>query len=364
MLGGMRQGLDVSTATSSTQALAETAADAPVDLMLVDGVDQAALDDVGRFTHMRPHTDVLVMSADRSPEFLLQAMQCGVREVLPAASDAAALRAAVQRALSRRAPLAPAQGQVLAFLGCKGGNGTSVLAANLAYSLATDSARRVALIDLDLQSGNTLLLLSDEHASSDVAEVARNIQRLDAELLRAAMVGVSDSLYVLAAPEDIAKSLEVKAAHVQAIVQQARQMFDFVILDLGGRIDALTLQALDMASHVYAVMQLKLPQLRDARRLRTLLTSLDVPASKVHWIVNRYERRGELPLQALAQALEGAPLLTVPNHFESVNSAMNQGVPLARNSPVARALADIANTLAPREPTRREGWLAQLLGSR
>jgi pilus assembly protein CpaE len=255
---------------------------------------------------------------------------------------------------------------VLAFLGCKGGNGTSVLAANLAHRLAAGGSQRVALIDLDLQGGNTLLLLSDQRPGSDVAEVARNIQRLDAELLRSAMVSVAPTLHVLAAPEDIGQALEVKAAHVQAIVQQARRMFDFVVLDLGGRIDALTLQALDLSTHIFAVLQLKLPQLRDARRLRTLLASLEVPPSKLHWIANRYERHGELPLQALVQALDGAPVRTVPNHFDAVNSAVNQGIPIARSSPVAKALDEIAQTLLPQQkaPPRKEGWLAQLLGSR
>ena len=47
---------------------------------------------------------------------------------------------------------------------------------------------------IDLQFGNALLMLSDHHAGSDVAEVARNIGRLDSELLRSAMVPVSTTL--------------------------------------------------------------------------------------------------------------------------------------------------------------------------
>jgi pilus assembly protein CpaE len=359
--------LEVQGHTVSPQAL-EQALHAGVPAMLVlDGANAAVLQAVSRFTHEHPRVDTLLLSAEMSPEFLLRAMQAGVREVLPATADATALRAAAERALHRHAPAASTlttPAQVLSFLGCKGGNGTSVLAANLAHRLAGNGARRVALIDLDLQSGNTLLLLSDQRASSDVAEVAHNVQRLDADLLRAAMVQVDETLYVLPAPEDIGHALEVKAAHVQAIVQQARQMFDFVVLDLGGRIDALTLQALDLSTYIYAVLQLKLPQLRDARRLRTLLNSLEVPPHKVHWIVNRYDRHGELPLQALVQALDGTPVCTVPNHFESVSSAVNQGQPIARSSPVARALDDMVRTLLPQEAPRKEGWLAQLLGSR
>jgi pilus assembly protein CpaE len=366
MLCNADAALEVLSATAPPQSLAQAVNGSRPALVLVDGVDAPALEAIGRFTHEHPQVDTLVLSAEQSPGFLLQAMQAGVREVLPSGADAAALRAAVQRAARRHAPSAAAtaaKGQVLAFMGCKGGNGTSVLAANLAQRLA-GAGQRVALIDLDLQSGNALLLLSDQRAASDVAQVARNVQRLDAELLRSAMVPLTETLHVLPAPEDIAQALEVKPEHVQAIVRQARQMFDFVVLDLGGRIDALNVQALDQATHVFPVLQLNLPQLRDARRMRSLLQSLEVPPHKVCWIVNRYEKSGELPLQALAQALGDAPLRTVPSHFASVSSAVNEGRPIARNSPVARALDELAATLAPQEAPRREGWLAQLFGNR
>jgi pilus assembly protein CpaE len=255
---------------------------------------------------------------------------------------------------------------VAAFIGCRGGNGTSVLAANFAHRLAAGGARRVALIDLDLHGGNALLLLSSQHAASDVAEVARNVQRLDAELLRSAMVPLTETLHVLPAPEDIAQALEVKDEHVQALVRQARQMFDVVVLDLGARIDALSLPALDLATQVFPVLQLYLPQLRDARRMRATLQSLEVPQHKLCWIVNRFHKHSELPLQSLTQVLGGDAVHTVPNHHASVGAAVNQGQPIAASSPEARALDELAKRLAPKaqpQPQaapRRDRWFSQL----
>ncbi|WP_298235030.1 AAA family ATPase [uncultured Azohydromonas sp.] len=367
LLGEADPSLEVLGVAAPPQALAQLLSGSRPPLVLVDGVEAPALPAIARFTAEHPQIETLVLSADQSPAFLLQAMQAGVREVLPSGADAAVLRAAVQRAARRHAPAVQRNGQVAAFIGCRGGNGTSVLAANLAQRLAADGTKRVALIDLDLHGGNALLLLSSQHAASDVAEVARNVQRLDAELLRSAMVPLTETLHVLPAPEDIAQALEVKAEHVQAIVRQARQMFDAVVLDLGARIDALSLPALDQAAQVFPVLQPYLPQLRDARRMRATLQSLDVPQHKLCWIVNRCHKHGELPLQSLTQVLGDDAVYTVPNHHASVGAAVNQGQPIAAHSPVARALDELAARLAPKpqqpQPQaapRREGWFSQL----
>jgi pilus assembly protein CpaE len=158
----------------------------------------------------------------------------------------------------------------------------------------------------------------------------------------------------------------VKAAHVEAMIKQARQMFDFVVLDVGRSIDANSLQALDMATKIFPVLQLSLPQLRDAKRLNGLFRSLEYPAQKVHWIVNRYHKAGDITLEALEQRLGVKGITTIPNHFSAVNASVNQGVPidkLARKSPVARALHDLAKAVAPVVDSKRDsGWLSSLFG--
>ena len=337
-------------------------------LLIVEGVDAHGLDAIGRLTHAHPDVETIIISPEQSPAFLLKAMQAGVREVLPPPLNALALKAALQRVTRKRRPVAPAPlGEVFVVMACKGGSGASVLAANLAHVLSTRDGRTVGLLDLDLQFGDALLMLTDQPSGSDVAEVSRNIARLDAELLRSAMVTVSPTLAVLAAPHELSQALEVKAAHVEAIVKQARQMFDFVVLDVGRSIDAVSLQALDMATKIFPVLQLSLPQLRDAKRLHGLFRSLEYPAQKVHWIVNRYHKAGDITLGALEQSLGVKGITTIPNHFSAVNASVNQGVPidkLSRKSPVARALHELAKSVAPviDDGKRDSGWLSSLFG--
>jgi pilus assembly protein CpaE len=365
---GSGAGIEAQATSSALAELPSVINGSRPGLLVLDGVDAAGLDALARMAQAHPEVDTIVISAEQSPAFLLKAMQSGVREVLPPPVSAAALQAAVQRMLRKRAPVpgAPKSGEVFAFMGCKGGSGASFLAANFAHVLSARDERTVALIDLDLQFGDALVLLSSHRASSDVAEVARNISRLDAELLRASMVPVSETLSVLPAPEELSRALDVKGQHVEAIVRQAQQMFDFVVLDVGRAVNVVSLQGMDMARLVFPVLQLTLPQLRDAKRLRGLFRSLEYPSRKIHWVVNRYEKASEITLDAAQQALGSKDITTVPNQYASVSAAVNQGVPIeqvARTSPVAKALREMAQAVAPTEAaSRKESWFASLFG--
>lgn len=367
MVRGSASGLDVASATAGPGGLQVAVNGSRPGLLVLDGIELSGLDAISHYTQAHPEVETIVISAEQSPAFLLKAMQSGVREVLPTPANAQALQAAVQRVTRKRQPAAPAhQGEVFAFMACKGGSGASFLAANLAHILSEREGRTVALLDLDLQFGDALMMLSDQRATNDVAEVARNIARLDADLLRSAMVPVSETLSVLPAPQDLSQALEVKAAHVEAIIKQARQMFDFVVLDVGRSIDAMSLQALDMATLIFPVLQLSLPQARDAKRLRRLFRSLDYPEQKIHWIVNRYQKGGDVTLESLEQTLGSKGIKTIPNHFSGVSASVNQGVPiskLSRSNPVTRALLELAQSVAPVEGAKKDRWLSGLFGN-
>jgi pilus assembly protein CpaE len=336
-------------------------------LLVIDEVDGTTLDALTRLSALHPEVDSIIISREQSPEFLLAAMKAGVRDVLPSPVDPLSLTAAVQRIARKRSSVAPVvpgkQGKVFAFMSCKGGNGASFLAANLAHVLAHRGEQTVGLLDLDLQYGDCLLMLTDQRAKSDVAEVADQINRIDASLLQAAMVQVSPQLWVLAAPADLSQALGITAQHVETIVRQARQMFDYVVIDVSRSIDAVTLKALDMADMIFPVVQLNLPNVRDAKRLRTLFRSLEYPMHKLSWVVNRYQKTSEITLESFEQTLGVKDSILIPNHHQSVSASVNQGVAIekaGRANPVAKALQNMAQTVAPVEAQRKEGWLASM----
>jgi len=337
------------------------------DLVLVETTTPQDFLALEALANAHPEIDYVLVGNELSPEFLLRAMRAGVREVLPAPTTPEAVLASLRRLLRKHAPAAGvplARGEVLALVSCKGGSGATFVAANLAHLLAAGGRRRVALIDMNLQFGDAALFVSSETPVSNVADVARNIERLDADLLRASMAEVAPGLWVLAAPDDPAHAADVTPQHVRQIVELAREMFDFVIIDAGRSLSSVTLQALDLADRVYAVLQLTLPFIRDGKRLRNVLRSLDYPANKIHWIVNRHQKDSQFTVDDLKRTLEIDQVVCLPNHYEAVAAAVNQGVPVERiapNSTIARSLRDLAESVAPVATGKaRSGWLSGL----
>ena len=341
------------------------------DLVIAEVASTRDFDALEAMANAHPELDYLLAASDLTAETLMRAMRAGVREVLPAPASAEAVVAAAQRLARKRAPggaAAPAalakQGEVIGFVSCKGGSGATFVAANVAHLLTRSGTRRVALIDLNLQFGDAALFVTNEHSASNVAEVARNIHRLDRELLQSAMTPAGPGLWVLPAPDDPAQAGDVTPEHVQAILALACTMFDYVVVDVGRTISAVTLRALDACQRIFVVLQLTLPFIRDGKRLREVFRSLDYSASKVRWIVNRNEKSGDITLDDLKRTLGVGELITLPNQYDVVASSVNQGVPvdrLAPSSAITRALRELAESIAPPvQPSRTGGWLAGL----
>jgi pilus assembly protein CpaE len=334
------------------------------DLMLVDGMccDTAELAQVEYVTTQYPSLAVILLCSTNTPEFLINSMRVGVREVLPSPVTAPALEAAVGRVAAKLAGV-PARkaGKILAFMPCKGGAGATFLATNLGWQLA--ETKSVLLIDLNLQFGDALSFVHDGKAPSTLADVAKNIIRLDASLLAASTVKVAPNFSILAAPEDLAHAMEVKPEHVDDILSLAVTHYDFVLLDVPRSLDTIAIKALDRAWRIFPVLQSGLPDLRNAGKLLEAFTALGYLAEKTELIINRFDKNRDIGLEQVQRSLGSVRLNTVPNSYREVNDSINHGDPLiktARGNPVARHLADLAQELSPRPDEARGGLLGRI----
>lgn len=336
------------------------------DLLLLEGsADETdELQILERVTARFPGLGVIMLCSNQSPERLMQAMRVGVREALPSLPTREILLDAVDRFQQRikQASSPVNQGKVLAFIPCKGGSGATFLASNLAYTLAAEENKRVALIDFNLQLGDASLFLSDSNPTSSIADVTRQIHRLDGAFLASSMMQVLPNLGVLASPNEPEKATEILPEHVAPLIQVAMRNYDFVILDIGRRMDAVSIQALDKADMIFPVIQQTLPFIRDAKRLIDVFRSLGYGEEKLRLIINRYDKKSEITLEDIKNTLRIPIFKSIPNNYSVVEESVNHGVPvikIARRSPIAKMLLEIGAELG--ENNEQGGrWLKKL----
>lgn len=354
------------TITGGMQQVVAVAEQEHPDLLLLESSEDesSVLQILGNVTARFPSLGVILFCPIQSPERLLEVMRVGVREALPSPPTRDALLGAINRFQQRikQASMPVRSGKVLAFIPCKGGSGATFLATNLAYTLAAQNNQRVALIDFNLQLGDASLFLSDSKSPASIADVARQINRLDGAFLASSMIQITPNLGILAAPDEPEKATEIKPEHVNPILQVAIKNYDFVILDIGRRMDSVSIQALDKADMIFPVLQQTLPFIRDAKRLVDVFRSLGYHKDKLRLIVNRYDKKSQITLDDIQNTLKCEIFKSIPNNFSVVDESVNHGVPvfkLAPRSPIAKAVEDISNELS-QSSEQQERWFRKL----
>ena len=337
------------------------------ELVVLDASDIA--DDEGelvdRLGKQYPGASFMLLTRDPQQDLLIRAMRAGMREVLPLPLVHRAFHEAMDR-IEVAAGLSPVhEGKVLAFISCKGGSGATFLSTNFGYALAALADRKVLLIDLHGQFGDATLYVSDQKPAMTLSDICAQISRMDGAFLDSCLVHVASNFGVLAAADDPNRTVDMKPEHMDTILRVARQHYDFVVLDVGRQIDAISLRALDQADTIYPVLQLALPDIRDGRRLLDIFRSLGYPNERTRLIVNRYEKGGKLRLMDLEQALGADVVHTVPNDYLSATDSVNQGIPvlqLSRSSAVARSLAELVELVAARRIPESKGLFDRIFG--
>jgi pilus assembly protein CpaE len=331
------------------------------DVLLFEGGhhDKDELTRLEVLTARHPRIAAMLLSANQSADFLRHAMRVGVREVLPMPLARETLIEAIGRARQRAAKSAAPErrGRILSFVGCKGGSGATFLATNLAYTIAEATKTRVALIDLNLL-GDAALYVTQQSARATVADVLQQVHRLDGALLSASMIHVLPDFHLLPSPEDSDRLTHIRPENIEPLLTIAASHYDLVIIDAGRSLDDVMVRALDRSDSIFAVLQLNLPFLRNAKRVLHALTELNYAKEKVKLLVNRFEKRAPITLDDLAATLKHEVFRTIPNSFTAVAASIDQGVPVAKLAPrdsVAKALRELAGVLV--DSKQEQGWL-------
>lgn len=302
-----------------------------------------------------------------SADLLMRAMRLGVRSVLRWPLDPREFTAELARVAGRAPATTQAEARTIAFSSCKGGAGTTFVAANFAYAIAAQRGQRVLLVDLVQQFGDAAFVVTDKTPPATLADICQQAGRLDLALLDACITHAHPNLDVVAGAGDPVKAGDLKAAHLELILDLARPAYDVVVFDVGQEINPSSIMVLDHSDTIHCVAQLSLPYLRAGRHLMEIFRSLGYPAERTQIVVNQFDRHAPITARQLEDTLGARLAHTLPADPKTAREAANQGVPvlqLAPHSAISRALTQMVDEMFPQTGAREEGLFSRLLGHR
>jgi pilus assembly protein CpaE len=161
-------------------------------------------------------------------------------------------------------------GQVIAFLGSRGGVGTTTAAVSCAWVLAEERKERTALVDLDLHFGTVALKL-DTDPGNGLCEALEQPSRIDSLFIERAMIKVTDNLRILAAEAAIGETQVVDTGAIDVLLYELRRKFAWVVVDLPRVVTPIHRVVLSAAGRAVLLCERSLAGLRDSIRMQTLL---------------------------------------------------------------------------------------------
>ena len=350
----------VKVQTGGLAAAAEFYRSAPTPNLIVVETHLAGEKLVGELDHLAEVCDagtkVVVIGRANDVELYRLLIRRGVSEYLVGPIDGGTLIKSIADLYldAGKAPL----GRSIAFIGAKGGAGSSVLAHNVAWSIARGFENDVVLADLDVAFG-TAGLDFNQDPPQGIADAIHAPERLDDTFLDRLLARCSDHLSLLAAPATLDRTCDFDETTFEAMIEVAQSGVPALILDLPHVWTSWMRRVLVAADEIVLTAEPDLANLRNAKNLLDLLRQTrpgDVPPRLV---VNKQgmPKRPEIKVADFAAALSIEPIAVIGFDPQLFGTAANNGQMIAETdakSAAATAFDQIAQIVTARTEVKQK----------
>jgi len=249
-------------------------------------------------------------------------------------------------------------GQSYAFMGAKGGVGSSTMAHNSAWTMARLFGSDVILADIDLPFGTAGLDFNLDPAQG-MAEAVFGGDRLDEVLLDRLLAKCEDHLSLLAAPAALDRSYDLDEASFDHMMEIVQSNVPTVVLDVPHLWTSWARKMLVAADEVIITAVPDLANLRNAKAIIDLLRQARPNDAPPKLILNQVgvPKRPEIKPDDFAAALQLAPLAVIPFDPLLFGTAANNGQMIAEASAktaVSDVFTDVAQIVTGRKEVKRK----------
>jgi pilus assembly protein CpaE len=295
----------------------------------------------------------IAVSRKTNSGLIIDAMRAGCVEYLSKPVEAEQLSQALIRLRLRCAAVPPdaPTGRLLAFLGARGGAGSTTIAIHLAAFLSQMCGKKTLIVDQQRQLGHVALYMGLPASKYHFYDLVRNVERLDQDLLRSFLLHAANGVDVIPAPDDLFALTDATVDDVHQTLKYLRGVYEYVLVDCPHGLGRHNVATIDDCDQLFLVATPDIPALRDLSRYVNRLAQYNFPPGKLNVAINRYRSKGEVDLQEIAKAVQQPVAVTIPNSSAELIAAMNAGKPLGPggNSEFSKHMRKWATTLT--QPT-------------
>ena len=266
-------------------------------------------------------------------------------------------------------PEAEPIGRSIAFVGAKGGVGSSTLAHNLAWSMSTLFSSEVVVADLDLAFG-TANINFDQDPAQGIAEAVFAPERIDEVYLDRLLAQCAERLSLLAAPSTLDRVYDFDAEAFTQIIDTAQRTAPLLVLDVPHVWSGWAKTTLTQADEIVITATPELANLRNTKNLVDMLKKLRPNDAAPKLILNQagVPKRPEISATDFSEPLGIEPLAVIPFEPQLFGNASNNGRMLGemeKQHAVVQTLNEIAHLLTGRsemKTKKKKPGLGNLLG--
>jgi pilus assembly protein CpaE len=338
-------------------------------LIIVESVEpaQLLLSGLDRLAEVcDPGTKVVVIGSHNDIGLYRELMRRGVSEYLVPPLQTLQLIRAVTTLYTD--PAIPFVGRTMAFVGAKGGSGSSTLAHNIAYQLSEAMQANTVIADFDLAFGTAGLDFNQDPIQG-MADALNKPERLDPTLLDRMTARCTERLSLFAAPASLDDDYAISDEAFEEVQNKIKSTAPYVVLDLPHLWSAWMRRAILSADDVVITATPDLASLRNAKNLIDLIKKARPNDGPPHLILNQVGAPGrpEIPVKEFSRALGLEPALVLPFDPKLFGQAANNGQMIFEVNAKAKAaegLAQFTQVLARREAVvvKQPTLLDRLLG--
>ncbi len=297
-------------------------------------------------------TKVVVIGDHNDIALYRELMRRGVSEYLVAPLNALQLIHAVTSLYAD--PSAAFIGRQIAFVGARGGVGSSTIAHNIGHMLSETMQSSTVIVDFDLPFGTAGLDFNQDPLQG-VVDALSQPDRLDAVLMDRMMVRCSERLSLFAAPATLESDYDIAAEAFEEVATKIRTTAPFVILDLPHLWSGWMRRVLLGADEVVITAVPDLASLRNAKNIVDLLRQARPNDQPPRLILNQMGMPGrpEIPTKDFSAALGLENVVFLPFDAKLFGQAANNGQMIGEvgaRSKAAEGLAALAQQIARRDP--------------